>query len=439
MSGLAGLATKLPECALICLISVNAGLESPCDLLNDQPCVCASEDLTLQTTDCVLANCTITEGLLTRNLTSGACGRLPRVEHNYVSVLIAFFVLAAVAVLLRLVARVKARVPMWWDDLIIGFSFLGCLVFTVLGYTIKDKGLGTDIWAVPHDNVTLILKRLFFLFLLYITSRDFVRLSILLFYQRIFGQIPVVRRLIQVTFGVVLACWLSFAFVIIFGCKPMDHFWKGWDGEDEGHCVSNHVLFWSGAAIVTAIDAWIMIFPLPFIVRLKFSLRKKILTAVMFSFGIFVVIVSCYRMSTISNFTLSKNPTYDFVEVGIWSGLELYVGIICACLPHLHSLLKPVYAWVGVMSGKSTQNSSGPSGGVGSSGGSSQRHWRLQDVNSGPRLAHGGRIQATTTVDVKQHRSESQVHLGTVDMGPDVEEIELSTKTRGQAKGAAWA
>ncbi|KAI9170587.1 Satratoxin biosynthesis SC23 cluster protein [Paramyrothecium foliicola] len=366
----------------------------------------------------------------------GVCGVLPRQEHNYLIVLVVFFALSALAVFLRIVARLQARVPMWWDDFIIGLSFLGCLAFSVVGLTLTKYGLGTDIWAVPPDNVTLILKRMYVLFILYITSRDLVRLSILLFYQRIFGKIPVVRRLIHFTFAFILACWAAFAMAIIFGCKPIDHFWKGWDGESEGHCVDKHVLFWAGAVIVTAIDIWIMLIPLPFIARLKFPLRKKILTGVMFTFGIFVVIVSLYRFSTISRFTLSKNPTYDFVDVGIWSGLELYVGIICACMPHIHNLLRPIYVCLGVSSTKSKPSSSGPCDGAGSSGNSSQRHWRLQDANSG----FDGRIQATTTVDVKQYRSESQTNLSPgTDMGYQAEEIELGTKTKGETRGKAWS
>lgn len=117
-------------------------------------------------------------------------------------------------------------------------------------------------------------------------SRDFLRLSILLFYQRIFGQILVVRRLIQFTFVLILSCCLAFDLAIIFGCTPVDHFWKGWDGEDEGFCVNKNAVFWAGAVVVIAIDIWIMLIPLPFIARLKFPLRKKILTGIMFTFGI---------------------------------------------------------------------------------------------------------------------------------------------------------
>ncbi|ETS81013.1 hypothetical protein PFICI_06015 [Pestalotiopsis fici W106-1] len=201
------------------------------------------------------------------------------------------------------------------------------------------------------------------LFVLYITSRDLVRLSILLFYQRIFGRDPLAKP-------------------ILFGCTPISYFWTSWDGEHEGHCISTNGIFWAGALVVIAIDIWVMLIPLPFIMKLKFSLRKKLLSGVMFTFGIFVVIVSLYRLKTITRFTLSRNPTADFVDVGIWSGLELYVGIICACLPNFHSLLKPVYARIGSFFASKTK---GPQSASSGSRNSHERKYVLPIAETGPK------------------------------------------------------
>lgn len=149
-----------------------------------------------------------------------------------------------------------------------------------------SRGLGTDIWAVSFDNITLIFKSLYVLFLLYITSRDLVRLSILLLYQRIFGDIPLARWLIRFSFGLIIACSIAFDLAVIFGCTPISYFWTSWDGEHEGYCISNNGIFWAGAFVVIAIDIWIILIPLPFIARLNLTLRSKILSAVMFGFGL---------------------------------------------------------------------------------------------------------------------------------------------------------
>jgi hypothetical protein len=151
---------------------------------------------------------------------------------------------------------------------------------------VKSHGLGTDIWAVHFDDITLNLKVMYALFVLYITSRDLVRLSILLFYQRIFGRDPLAKQLIRYTFGLIIACCIAFDLAIIFGCTPISYFWTSWDGEHQGHCINTNGIFWAGAFVVIAIDIWVMLIPLPFILKLKFSLRKKLLSGVMFTFGI---------------------------------------------------------------------------------------------------------------------------------------------------------
>ncbi|KAI1078725.1 hypothetical protein F5B20DRAFT_547059 [Whalleya microplaca] len=399
MSGLAALVEALPRCAAACMLT--AVVASRCAITN-QTCVCHDEDLNTKATVCVAANCTIRESLFTKNLTSVACGIAPSVNHSYVPVLIIFTTFSAVSVFLRVIARIQARVPVWWDDFIITLSFLGCIAFAAISWSIKPHGLGTDIWAVPFDDITLILKAMYTLFVLYIMSRDLVRLSILLFYFRIFGHVLLARRLIQFTFGLIIACCIAFDFAIIFGCTPISYFWTSWDGQHEGHCISTNGIFWAGAFVVIAIDIWVMLIPLPFIVRLNLPLRKKILSALMFAFGIFVIIVSLYRLKTINRFTLSQNPTADFVDVGVWSGLELYVGIICACLPNFYHLLKPVYARLNNLYYSLYPTDSGP-------GSSSEYNEPLHDVKSGSDSMSRETMAMPAAVDIEQHRSKSQV------------------------------
>ena len=153
-------------------------------------------------------------------------------------------------------------------------------------YAVRELGLGTDIWALPFDNITLIFKALYCLFVLYITSRHLVRGSILLFHHRLFGHERLARRLVQFSFVILIAFGVTFDFAILVGCAPIEHFWLSWDNQHRGHCISTHAIFWAGAFIDIAIDIWIMLIPIPFIVRLKLSLRKRILTGIMFAFGL---------------------------------------------------------------------------------------------------------------------------------------------------------
>lgn len=137
------------------------------------------------------------------------------------------------------------------------------------------------------------------------------------------------------------------------------------------------------------------------------------------------------RLAPTSN---PHNHPVDFVEVGIWSWLELDVGIICACLPNFHSLLKPVYAW---LSSRTRHSRSGNSGSAG------KYRRRLDDVEqSGPENI----IQATTVVVVNDYRTKGSFinpiggGLGENGAaGNTVQGIELGTSVKGMTSGRAWS
>lgn len=71
-----------------------------------------------------MSSCTVQQALFTKNLTSTACGISPHVDHSYMAPTIAFVVLSAVVVSLRVISRVQAKPAVWWDDFIITLSFV---------------------------------------------------------------------------------------------------------------------------------------------------------------------------------------------------------------------------------------------------------------------------------------------------------------------------
>ncbi|KAL2125758.1 hypothetical protein VTI74DRAFT_2846 [Chaetomium olivicolor] len=72
----------------------------------------------------------------------------------------------------------------------------------------------------------------------------------------------------------------------------------------------------------------------------------------MFSVGVAVMIISLIRLKTINEFTRAVNPTKDIVQVCLWSGIELDVGVICPCLPSFRLLLGCVLPTVMTSSGR---------------------------------------------------------------------------------------
>ncbi|KAI0479211.1 hypothetical protein GGR56DRAFT_665046 [Xylariaceae sp. FL0804] len=410
MSGLEELAAALPKCAVQCLQTAIQG--SSCAATN-QTCICSNEELNTVSKACTIANCTVREALFTQNLTSVSCGIAPRVDLSYIPITTSFLALAGLAVSLRIVARLQAKLPIWWDDFFVVISFFSCVALCALPAALGAHGLGTDIWAVPFSDITEILKGVFAVYLLFIASRSLVRLSILLFLHRIFGHIKLARQLFQISFVIVSASAVAFLLTFACGCTPTSYWWTQWDGAHEGYCINTNITIWACTIIALAFDVWILVIPLPFIVRLHLPMRKKVLSAVMFGLGIVVVIISGLMIQSIDTFTLSSNPTADFVPLATWGGLEVYVAIICACLPNFHTLWKALYARLKI----------------------SREYLHSSDVELGANT----KITATTTVFIEQHPADSeefQLHQGSHTGG--AVGIELGARNNGTS-GFAWS
>lgn len=55
------------------------------------------------------------------------------------------------------------------------------------------------------------------------------------------------------------------------------------------------------------------------------------------------MIISLVRLKTINEFTRAVNPTKDIVQLCMWSGIEIDVGVICPCLPSFRLLLRKMW------------------------------------------------------------------------------------------------
>lgn len=56
-----------------------------------------------------------------------------------------------------------------------------------------------------------------------------------------------------------------------------------------------------------------------------------------------VTVVSILRLQALKSSTGSFNFTWDLFDVGLWSTVEVNIGVICVCLPSLRLLLVRLY------------------------------------------------------------------------------------------------
>jgi hypothetical protein len=197
-------------------------------------------------------------------------------------------------------------------------------------------------WTLKDWQITNVLFYYYLGEVFYVVALGISKISILFFYLRVFPA-KEFRLLTYGIMGLSAAYTIAFLFATVFQCLPVSLAWTQWDGLHEGFCNDIHLQGWIAAAINIALDAVVMILPLKHLANLNMNLKKKLMVMSMFSVGIFVIVVSVLRLYTLVHFANTQNVTWDYVEAGYWSLLEIDVSIVCGCMPAHRSLIIKVW------------------------------------------------------------------------------------------------
>jgi len=114
------------------------------------------------------------------------------------------------------------------------------------------------------------------------------KLAFLFFYLRIFPGAKL-RGCIFVTMGLTMCYWITFQFGNIFYCSPISMVWEGWDGEHAGKCLDINKFMIAATGTNIFIDVVIIVLPIPQLLKLSLSWRKKVGLLAMFAVGILSV------------------------------------------------------------------------------------------------------------------------------------------------------
>ncbi|OIW23035.1 hypothetical protein CONLIGDRAFT_550013, partial [Coniochaeta ligniaria NRRL 30616] len=290
----------LPPCGLTCIM--DNVLVSSCRTVANTSCLCSNEDLQAVVQQCLQTRCTVLEAIDTTRVEAGMCQKPRRSRKADIFATLAVEIPAFICALLRLFSR--------W-------------------YTAAHFEL--------DDYVMLVL--FFIAESMYLAIITLTKISILFFYLRIFPN-PGFRAACYIIMTWVSITGIVFLAMQIFQCIPIAYSWEGWKGTYGQHrCVNINTLAFTAAGISIAQDVVILALPLPLLARLQVSWRSKLEVMVMFSLGIFIVITSCIRLRSIVYFARSSNPTWDYTDALIWTGLEAAVSIIVVSLPAIRVLV----------------------------------------------------------------------------------------------------
>ncbi|KAF9736285.1 hypothetical protein PMIN02_006432 [Paraphaeosphaeria minitans] len=329
-AALEALATELPSCSLACFLSEIPKSTCANDLTSE--CLCTNDALNAAVTICASKTCTVYELLQTKNISSASCGAPVRSDGRRFSVIGTTGIgLAVLSFILRMAACLKGR-SVSWDDAAMALVLALAIPPAAFGFMLVDNGLGRDMWTLKDFQITNLLFYYYMGEVFYILALGFSKISILFFYLRVF---PAKDFRMQI-YGVMALCGAyttAFFLVTTIQCVPVSLAWTQWDGLHKGRCNNIHIQGWIAAGLNILLDIIVMVLPLRHLAGLNMTLKRKLMVMSMFSVGIIVIFTSSMRLYSLVHFANSQNISWDYVQAGYWSLIEIDVSIICGCMP----------------------------------------------------------------------------------------------------------
>ena len=142
-------------------------------------------------------------------------------------------------------------------------------------------GLGKHIDQIP-GSASQLPKLLFIGNIIYNTGLTVIKMSVLLFYVRVFGIVLVYRFIFWIVAFLIIGWGIAINFMAIFGCAPIH---RAWNPTLPGHCASLDQTLLGTAISNIVVDFILLVLPVPMLWRLQMETSNKIALVAVFSAG----------------------------------------------------------------------------------------------------------------------------------------------------------
>ncbi|OHE90562.1 integral membrane protein [Colletotrichum orchidophilum] len=270
-------------------------------------------------------------------------------------------------------ARVMKR-SFYWDDGMIIFAFANIIALEGVVIWAIYNGLGKHTSELNQDEYGLILAS----GVTWLLGTVFIKMAILWLYTRIFSTAKF-KRWSYILMGVTGAYGVAFLILFMSRCSPMSQQWAPVEG---GHCRDITVDQLISVTINIVVDIAMTALPMPALWGLQMPLRNKVAVSAMFGMGAATIAIMIWRLINTITTIGDVDFVYNLHDIGLVSLLELWIGIIIACLPTLGPLFKTYIKPAVAKFGSKLTNPSTDKGQINlkdltnSSGGNSARHPR---------------------------------------------------------------
>ncbi|KAJ0424954.1 hypothetical protein BJY00DRAFT_226635 [Aspergillus carlsbadensis] len=249
---------------------------------------------------------------------------------KFIAVNAVFLPIALISLGIRIWTRAFIARGFRWDDALMIVSFVMSIALSAVTLDMLNWGLAVHMWDVPASDVSpMFMKLNLVAAIIYCAGTGFLKVSVLLFYTRIF---PSRNFNIAIWVLVFIAAGYNIASVLanVFSCNPIA---KSWDlSITRGTCMNRPVFYFANAGLGIFTDFATVLVPVPWLRRLQMPLRQKIAVGGILAMGCFVGVVSCVRLSSLYTLQNSDDLTWTTTNALMWCVIELNLGIIGGCV-----------------------------------------------------------------------------------------------------------
>ncbi|KAI0156723.1 hypothetical protein GGR52DRAFT_577276 [Hypoxylon sp. FL1284] len=267
-------------------------------------------------------------------------------QRSIIACGIAFSLLPATVVFLRVLARRKANRPLDSSDyLIIIAGVLAVAYQAVVISSVLTAGVGFHVADIERrfgleSGDSIFMKHLVAMQVFWGVTLALCRISIIHLFTKIF----VVQSFVMIaraTYVLIILWALAAVFSAFLICQPFEY---TWNKSIEGGTCGNFMLSWIATGILNMVsDLIILIMPMPYLMGLELALPKRLILTATFGIGIFTCVVSIIRLVMISEVDFD-DITYTIPHTVLFSALEPCVAITLACVIILRPLFGGQYS-----------------------------------------------------------------------------------------------